>query len=451
MDGITLPAGEPEQPIDPKPTKQSNKEDSKHHFHFPLHHKEKNPGLNDSKEKLTDSKELNHSKEEDSRRKLHISKNKEKLNNNKDKLSTPPSKENLNNSKEKKSKLLFPDDHTPSPSGATTPEHPNGHSGKAKPSLTQALVLAREKSHVLRQQTCESDSFFQKYKDNYRNKYLSRVYLEKVFEDFAHPTMSGKRVFQTLGGQIMQGIRSAGRWLHPKTQEDMDVVKKDVAARGRQMVTVTFVRHGQSLSNEAFLIHNKDPGFFDPDLSVLGHQQAKETAAEFFQMGQTADLIIASPLRRAIKTAEIVFSYLREKQHISWVLNHNCREPITGADDIGTPKSILMKEFPNWDWSMIPDSFWWWVPEGVDVNADILEHRNIFEKAPWKEPIKEAVQRVRKFERYLAELGPQNLIVVAHGDFIEALCGVGRLGNCQRAILVLDPQVPKEILPEIVI
>lgn len=54
-------------------------------------------------------------------------------------------------------------------------------------------------------------------------------------------------------------------------------------------------------------------------------------------------VIICSPLRRAIQTAQIVFKYLRADKDVRWTLDHNCREPITGPDDIGTPKEALQK------------------------------------------------------------------------------------------------------------
>jgi len=158
---------------------------------------------------------------------------------------------------------------------------------------------------------------------------------------------------------------------------------------------------------------------------------------------------MASPLRRAVTTAEIVFKYMRVSETTKWLIDHNCREPITGCDDIGHPKEALIKEFPYWDWSQVPENFWWYIPPDLPASSNLEEHRKKYLENPWHEPIKEAVYRVRSFERHLADCGYRKVAVVAHGDFIEALCGIPRLGNCGKAILQLDPVVPKEIYPEI--
>lgn len=198
-------------------------------------------------------------------------------------------------------------------------------------------------------------------------------------------------------------------------------------------------------------------------------------------------MIIASPLQRAIKTAEIVFDYMKGKD-IPWIINPSCREPVTGSDDIGqlrdvlsTLRSLNHSTYSNgftdgslWDWSLVPpDKFWWYVPKEIQgTEPDGIEkHRDRFKRIRWKEPIKVcsifaiilnswkvAVARVREFERWLSCLPYKRVAVVAHGDFIEALAGVDRLGktyeclaqdnyvlgNCEKFVLSLDPLVPKD-------
>lgn len=70
--------------------------------------------------------------------------------------------------------------------------------------------------------------------------------------------------------------------------------------------TITFIRHGQSTAN-AGGIHQ---GQSDFPLSEKGREQARALAARWAAGGVTYDLAIASPLSRALETAQIISSAL---------------------------------------------------------------------------------------------------------------------------------------------
>jgi len=63
-----------------------------------------------------------------------------------------------------------------------------------------------------------------------------------------------------------------------------------------------YVRHGQSEWNVA----NKICGSTDVPLTDKGRQQAKESAQNIIDVGIKADMIISSPLSRALETAKII-------------------------------------------------------------------------------------------------------------------------------------------------
>jgi glucosyl-3-phosphoglycerate phosphatase len=70
--------------------------------------------------------------------------------------------------------------------------------------------------------------------------------------------------------------------------------------------TINFIRHAQSTFNEVFDQTGIDPLHFDSRVSAAGHQQiavAGEVLANF-----EAELVVTSPLTRAIETALGLFA-----------------------------------------------------------------------------------------------------------------------------------------------
>jgi probable phosphoglycerate mutase len=65
---------------------------------------------------------------------------------------------------------------------------------------------------------------------------------------------------------------------------------------------ITFVRHGESVGNA----ENRLQGHSDFPLSDVGHEQARALAARWKAEGMKFDFTIASPLSRALETAQII-------------------------------------------------------------------------------------------------------------------------------------------------
>ncbi len=90
-----------------------------------------------------------------------------------------------------------------------------------------------------------------------------------------------------------------------------------------------FVRHGESLWN----IENKICGTTDIDLSPKGYSQAGETAQVILDEGLKIDMILSSPLKRALHTAEII----SEKTGIPLRIDDRLNEQSFGKYE-GTPR-----------------------------------------------------------------------------------------------------------------
>ncbi len=48
---------------------------------------------------------------------------------------------------------------------------------------------------------------------------------------------------------------------------------------------------------------------------------------------------------------------------VPFLVHPLCREQMTDADDVGHLRADLEKEFPEFDWTLLPhDQFWWYIP-----------------------------------------------------------------------------------------
>ena len=105
---------------------------------------------------------------------------------------------------------------------------------------------------------------------------------------------------------------------------------------------IYFVRHGETVWN----VENKICGATDSPLTELGHRQAVETAEKNRERGIRADLILTSPLSRAMDTAvhisEICGIPLREEARL-FEQNFGKYEstPRNGAEFLEAKKQFL--------------------------------------------------------------------------------------------------------------
>jgi broad specificity phosphatase PhoE len=162
-----------------------------------------------------------------------------------------------------------------------------------------------------------------------------------------------------------------------------------------------FIRHGIAHHNVAAAIHGpriyREEQYLDARLTDDGKAQA-------MQLGQHVrkrirpDVIIVSPLTRAIETAML----LQFSSPIVCV--ELCREA-TGVNYCDKRRSgeELMKEFPSVDFS------------GLTANEDVHFH-------PTKrETIAEVIERAKIFVEFLVKRNEKTIVVVSHGVFLEIL------------------------------
>jgi broad specificity phosphatase PhoE len=130
---------------------------------------------------------------------------------------------------------------------------------------------------------------------------------------------------------------------------------------------VVFVRHGTTEMNE--YLHTqcnyyspdfKDPLIFDTRLTRDGERRAKEAAARAQRLQPRPELIVASPLTRALQTAELAFGPLLD-EGIPCLALPLARERLFLSSDVGRPGAELAAEFPRWRDSLLALEDEWWL------------------------------------------------------------------------------------------
>jgi broad specificity phosphatase PhoE len=174
---------------------------------------------------------------------------------------------------------------------------------------------------------------------------------------------------------------------------------------------VYLLRHGHSVFQTTYEVTGIDPGIVDAPLSDLGVKQVRELASQVSHLG--IDLIVTSPLTRAIETAIGLFG---GRPAAPVIVNALMCERLGDSCDIGRPASFLSAEFPLLDFSDLPERWWYEGPK--DARGVPVEPRDLFS------------DRVTGFRKWLSSRRERIILVVSHSGFIASLCGA-RLANCE--------------------
>ena len=162
----------------------------------------------------------------------------------------------------------------------------------------------------------------------------------------------------------------------------------------------------------------QDPMIFDPPLSPLGLQQLtrlSELSARH-QLTSRAQLLITSPLRRAIDTALAVLGPppYPLPVHVSPLIT----EVLDTSADIGSPPSVLSAQYPQLAFAHLPPAWWY--------HADPAQPRAITD-----EPLAVLLERMERFKAEVMGRSEVVVVVVSHSSFIKRLTGArSKIANC---------------------
>jgi broad specificity phosphatase PhoE len=177
--------------------------------------------------------------------------------------------------------------------------------------------------------------------------------------------------------------------------------------------SVFCIRHGESTFNAAYRATGMDPMHFDAPLTDEGHRQVREARANLQEI--TFDLVVTSPLTRALQTTTGLFTGHPANPRILVEAMH--RERAESSCDIGRAPTLLAAEFPAFEIGHLPEI--WWHAEG-DPN----------ERGICVEPVEVFQARVAGFRSWLLARPERTIAVVGHGTFFYHFTGQW-LDNCQ--------------------
>ena len=180
---------------------------------------------------------------------------------------------------------------------------------------------------------------------------------------------------------------------------------------------VHLIRHGQSTFNEHYSATGTDPLHFDARLTELGQRQV--AAARERLARDDYDVVLASPLTRALQTAEGIFG-----GRVPIEISPLHREWQVSSCDIGRSTVELVAEFPHLNFGGLPDP--WWLHEGPPCELGFPQETEAH-----------LATRLVAFKAMIAERTERRIAVVGHGDFFSRLIG-RHLDNCEMAEWVID-------------
>lgn len=164
----------------------------------------------------------------------------------------------------------------------------------------------------------------------------------------------------------------------------------------------------------------RDPMMIDTRLTREGEAQAFALQAITRALEPKPEIIVSSPLRRALRTAELAFG--EAKSDVPRVVCALARERVFHGSDIGRVRSVLAEEHPEWCFKELgeDDAPWWYVPAGCeDPHATaVLEPVEVFER------------RMEEFRAWIDARPEKTIAVVAHWGVCFSLTGV-EFENCE--------------------
>lgn len=185
-----------------------------------------------------------------------------------------------------------------------------------------------------------------------------------------------------------------------------------------QRKRVWFVRHGEAEHNAT-----RDSSVRDPGLTPKGCEQARALArTKALEVG--AQLIVVSPLRRTLQTAELALPDVSAPR----VATPLIQEIGTSNADTGRPAEELRAEF------------------GVEFDLSEVEDMWYVKPAPWCKQrripldggLRALADRQCAFVAWLQRRAETSMVVVTHHGFICHLLAV-ELRNCEVAAMELTP------------
>lgn len=194
------------------------------------------------------------------------------------------------------------------------------------------------------------------------------------------------------------------------------------------------IRHGRTEMNEYLSKPGqtwgapgfRDPGLYDTTLTSIGRLQASQLNLELRTPPPNIDLLVCSPLKRALETASLVFEGVADPVKM---ISPLASERVFLSSDIGSSGNQLARLFPDWQDAINEGGLgdrWWYTPLDEE---DVEEWRPPGSYICPGEPTRVFNNRMKALMMLLRSREERTIAVVAHWGVIHAISGQS-LENC---------------------
>lgn len=151
---------------------------------------------------------------------------------------------------------------------------------------------------------------------------------------------------------------------------------------------ILFVRHGESVDD----IENRYGGSADFDLTEKGRKQISESAKKISSLDEKFEIVLSSPLKRALQSAEIISNELGiEMDVFEYLKERNLNGVLTGL-----VRSEAKKKYP-----------------------EVVATHNRWEYVDGSERAEDFKVRMKNAIKYLLKKEHRSLVAVTHGLFLK--------------------------------
>jgi glucosyl-3-phosphoglycerate phosphatase len=140
----------------------------------------------------------------------------------------------------------------------------------------------------------------------------------------------------------------------------------------------------------------EESGIVDADLSEKGEAQARELEKRL--RGVEIDLVVCSPLTRAVKTMQLAVGERKVKTIVTPIVRERCDR----MADTGKEWKELKKIYTQYELKHFDRERWWECREKKETNDEVKE-------------------RIKGFKEFLKSRDEKAVLVVTHGNYIRFL------------------------------
>ena len=219
-------------------------------------------------------------------------------------------------------------------------------------------------------------------------------------------------------------IRAFIKKLSQKYQEALHTILSK-RAKSKQLF---YIRHsqstynkwaGQSIFNFSWTYKNQ-PENQNPVVTPEGYKMCEARVVQLDKdLPFDAELIMVSPLTRAIQTMNELRKSVCFKNTKKILSTQLIRERLDTAGDIGKKKSEIASDFPEVDFSYISKESWW-----NYVEEDRIKRQKNGAETYSQESEKDVKARIAMFFLWMLMRPEDTIVFVSHASFYRAIYGI---------------------------